>query len=363
MLNKKEHQFWTWLAVIAVIISIAFFVSAILLPFVAGMVVAYFLDPFADKLESWGLSRTLATVIITVLFFSGAITFLILIFPLVQTQVLGFFAKVPSLVENLETWILPFKETFSKRFPSENFGELSEASKSYSGSVVKWLGGLLRGVLQGSLAVFNMLSLILITPVVSFYLLRDWDKIVSKIDSWLPREFAFSIRNIVKDIDTTLAGFVRGQGTICLFLAVFYGVALTSVGLDFGLMVGIITGFISFIPYFGVLLGMVTALVIAITQFGEMVPVGIVLAIFAVGQMIEALFLTPRLVGEKVGLHAVWVIFALMVGGAVVGFIGVLLAVPIAATIGVLVRFCLAQYLASSLYSGSSGPSSREDLP
>ena len=349
----KERQFWIWLAFLVIAISLIVFVSGVLLPFVAGMAVAYFLDPLGDKLESWGLSRSLSTVIITVSFFIAVIALLILIFPLIQGQIIGFAQKVPSMIESFEAWLAPLKETLSERIPSEKLQELSDVSKSYGTTIVKWLGSLLGGIWKGGLALFNVLSLILITPVVSFYLLRDWDKIVAKVDSWLPRDYAPAIRSVVKDIDITIAGFVRGQGTVCLFLAVFYGVGLTIVGLDFGLVVGITTGLISFIPYFGMLVGMATALAIAIVQFGEVVPVVLVLIVFGAGQIIESMFLTPKLVGEKVGLQAVWVIFALMVGGATVGFTGVLLAVPVAATIGVLVRFFLAQYLASPLYSGS----------
>ena len=349
----KERQFWIWLAVLVIAISLIVFVSGVLLPFVAGMAVAYFLDPLGDKLESWGLSRTLSTVIIIASFFIAVIALLILIFPLIQGQIIGFAQKVPSMIESFEAWLAPLKETLSERIPSEKLQELSDISKSYGTTIVKWLGSLLGGIWKGGLALFNVLSLILITPVVSFYLLRDWDKIVAKVDSWLPRDYAPAIRSVVKDIDITIAGFVRGQGTVCLFLAVFYGVGLTIVGLDFGLVVGITTGLISFIPYFGMLVGMATALAIAIVQFGEVVPVVLVLIVFGAGQIIESMFLTPKLVGEKVGLQAVWVIFALMVGGATIGFTGVLLAVPVAATIGVLVRFFLAQYLASPLYSGS----------
>ncbi len=361
MAETRERQFWIWLAVLVIIISLLVFVSSVLLPFVAGMAVAYFLDPLADKLETCGLSRTLATVIITFFFFAAVIAALVLIFPLLQGQLVGFFHKVPSLIENFEAWLAPIKEAISERIPSEKLTEISEASKSYGGALVKWFGGVLKGVWQGGLALFNALSLILVTPVVSFYLLRDWDKVVAKVDGWLPREFAPSIRTVIKDIDITIAGFVRGQGTVCLFLAAFYGIGLTAVGLDFGLVVGITTGLISFIPYFGMLVGMVAALAIAIAQFGEIVPVVLVLVVFGAGQIIESMFLTPKLVGEKVGLPAVWVIFALMVGGATIGFTGVLLAVPIAATIGVLVRFFLAQYLMSPLYLGSSSDS--DDTP
>jgi predicted PurR-regulated permease PerM len=363
MAVTKGRKYWIWLAVLAIAISLIVLVSSILLPFVAGMAVAYFLDPLADKLEDWGLSRTLATIVITVSFFAAVILALVLILPLLQSQIVGFFQNIPTLIENFEAWLAPLKETLSERIPTEKLEELSKASKSYGGTIVKWLGEFLSGLWQGGLALFNALSLILITPVVSFYLLRDWDKIVSKVDSWLPREFAPAIRTVLKDIDVTIAGFVRGQGTVCLFLAVFYGIGLTAVGLNFGLVVGITTGLISFIPYFGMLIGLATALAIAVVQFSEWLPVVLVLVVFGLGQVIESIFLTPKLVGEKVGLHAVWVIFALMAGGALVGFTGVLLAVPVAATIGVLVRFFLNQYLAGPLYSGNDGNSNSDGAP
>ena len=351
---KRGQQFWIWVTALLISISFIFFASSILMPFVAGVAVAYFLDPLADKLETFGFSRTIATSLITVSFFAIAILILVMVFPLLQSQVLGFFGKMPALVHNLKNWLAPFSEILSESVSSEKLDPFSGNSETYNGTLVTWFAGLLKGIVKGGLAVFNALSLLLVTPVVCFYFLRDWDKIVSKIHGWLPRGFASSIRLIALDIDSTIAGFVRGQGTVWLFLAIFYGVGLTIVGLDFGLMVGVVTGFISFIPYFGMLIGMVVALLISIAQFGEIIEVVLVFAVFGIGQAIESMFLTPRLVGEKVGLHAIWVIFSLMVGGSMFGFTGILLAVPVAATIGVLVRFFLAQYLKSSLYLGFS---------
>jgi len=193
--------------------------------------------------------------------------------------------------------------------------------------------------------------------VVSFYLLRDWDKIVARIDTWLPRAAQPAIRNMFTEIDGVIAGFVRGQVIVGLFLAVIYGSGLTAVGLDFGLVIGIATGLMSFVPYFGMLIGLGVAVAIAVVQFGEWQPVLVVLAVFGVGQLLESMFLTPKFVGDKVHLHAVWVIFALMVGGALFGFSGILLAIPVAATIGVLVRFSIDRYLESGLYGriGDSG--------
>ena len=352
-----ERQFWIWLAAFAAAGTIIFFVSDVMLPFIAGMAIAYFIDPLADKLEEWGFSRLIATTIITVCFFSVVIALLILIVPLLQNQVIGFFQKLPNLAEAVIGWLAPVQEKLESKISAEKIEELRNASKSLGAIAVKWLINLLAGVWRGGLALFNAISLILVTPIVSFYLLRDWDKIIAKIDGWLPRPSAPAIRTVMRDIDITIAGFVRGQGTVCLFLAVFYGIGLTIVGLDFGLLLGVVTGLISFIPYFGMLVGMVTAVAIAIFQFDSIVEVIFVLAVFGLGLGIESMFLTPKLVGEKVGLHAVWVIFVLMVGGAAFGFTGVLLAVPVAATIGVLVRFFLAKYLESPLYSGGDSSS------
>ena len=352
MVEARIQAYWVWLTLLIIAIAVVFFVSSIIMPFVAGMAIAYFLDPLVDKLESIGLSRINSTICVICSFFIVVILILILIFPLLQNQFIGFVDKIPSLIQNFQAWLAPYKEVLVSRITSDKLQEISGVSGTYGGHAIKWLGDILRGILQGGLVIFNTLSLVLVTPVVTFYLLRDWDVIVSKIDGWLPREFAPSIRSIITDIDSTIAGFVRGQGTVCILLAIFYGFGLTIIGLDFGLILGVLTGLISFVPYFGMLIGMVATLVMVISQFGELLQVILVLIIFGIGQVLESMFLTPKLVGEKVGLHAVWVIFSLMVGGAHFGFTGLLLAVPVAATIGVLMRFLLARYRKSGLYTG-----------
>ena len=195
-----------------------------------------------------------------------------------------------------------------------------------------------------------MLSLLVITPLVAFYLLRDWDLITEKIDVWLPRRAQPKIREQAGAIDDTLAAFVRGQSSVCLILALFYGIGLTLVGLKSGLLVGFGAGFISFVPYVGAAVGLTVGLVIALFQFSEWLPIVIVAAIFLVGQTLESYVFTPKLVGNRVGLHPVWVIFALLAGGTLFGFTGVLLAVPMAAITGVLTRFAISRYLVSPLY-------------
>ncbi len=349
---SRERQFWIWLVILVGVIGIVFVTSSVLLPFVAGMAVAYFLDPLADRLEGWGCSRWVATTIITVAFFAVVVLLLILLFPLLQGQVVSLATKLPDLVGGLTSWLEPFRDRIATLVPAEQMEELRSATKSFAGSIITWFGSVVQRIWQGGLAVFNLLSLVLITPIVSFYMLRDWDRIVAKIDGWLPRRSADDIRMVMGEIDTTVAGFVRGQGTVCLFLAAFYGIGLTLVGLDFGLSIGLATGLISFIPYFGMLIGMVIAFAVAFAQFSDLMPFVLVAVVFGAGQVIESMFLTPKLVGDRVGLHPVWVIFALLAGGALFGFTGVLLAVPVAATVGVLVRYFIRKYLESDLYGG-----------
>lgn len=361
---SRERQFWVWLAILAALIGILILLGSVLLPFVAAMAVAYFLDPLADRLESWGCSRVIATILITVTFFFVIILVLILVGPLLQRQIVGLIQKVPDVVTMIAGWISPLQESLTEKLSEEDIKGIRNASAGFAATALKWVLGVLQGILQGGAAFLNLLSLIFITPLISFYLLRDWDKIVAKLDSWLPMANADTVRGIVKEIDETIAGFVRGQGTVVLLLAVYYGVGLTLIGLDFGLLVGVGTGLISFIPYFGMLIGMVAAMAIAFAQFGlDIVPLGLILAVFFSGQAIESMFITPKLVGDKVGLHAVWVIFALMAGGAAFGFTGILLAVPAAATIGVLVRFFLSEYMKSSLYQNHEPPSPGEGGP
>jgi predicted PurR-regulated permease PerM len=207
-------------------------------------------------------------------------------------------------------------------------------------------------LVTGSLAVFNVLSLVFITPVVTFYLLRDWKTVTRLVDSWLPRAHAETIRTQLRAIDVTLAGFVRGQAMVCVALASFYGLGLTVVGLDLGLVVGLAAGLGSFIPYFGTVSGFVVGLGLAVAQSQDWTLAAMVAGVFVVGNLLEGNILAPKLVGEKIGLHPVWVIFALLAGGALFGFLGILLALPVTAVIGVLTRFALSRYLESSLYRG-----------
>ncbi len=357
------RQAMAWLAVLAAVLAAVYALSGIMLPFVAGMAVAYFLDPVVDRVEAWGPSRTLATSLVTGSFFVLVALLLILLLPLLQDQVIKFADGLPDymrilagLVEPVKAALAPLIERIQSHLPPEDVARLRGAAGGYISQAVQWVVALAREAFSRGAAILSLISLLVITPVVAFYLLRDWDRIVATIDGWLPRAHAETVREQIRHIDRTLSGFVRGQATVCLLLGAFYGVGLTVVGLDFGLILGLATGIVSFVPIFGMLLGVVTGFAMALVQFAlDPVRVGRVLAVFAVGQALEGRFLTPRIVGRKIGLHPVWVVFALLAGGALYGFLGLLLAVPAAAVIGVLVRFALSRYLASPLYLGAEG--------
>lgn len=351
----RTQRIWVWIAIIAVAMFVCYAISGILPPFLIGIAIAYFLDPVADELERLGCSRTLATGLITIAFFATVIALIVLIYPLVQDQLIAFFHKVPSLIDAVEKMVKPYTDDLRRALPASQMSGIEDAGKSFLGTGASWLGKIAQSIWAGGLALVNIVSIILITPVVAFYMLRDWDVLVAKVDHWLPREFAPTIRQLFVEIDAIISGFVRGIGTVVLFLATVYGTGLTLIGLEFGLLVGLAAGFLSFIPYVGATVGVTTALIIALVQFGDWVHIALVFVVFGIGQICEGFYLTPRLVGQRVGLHPVWVIFALLTGGLLMGFTGVMLAIPTAATIGVLVRFFLGQYLESKLYHGTHG--------
>jgi predicted PurR-regulated permease PerM len=238
----------------------------------------------------------------------------------------------------------------------ENFGsdvvnnKLRDLVSSQAGNMLTFLASAVTGVIGGGFALFNVLTLAIVTPVVAFYLLRDWPRAVGMIDSWLPRRYAGTIRAQAREVDRILSAWVRGQALCCLLLALYYALALSLAGLDLGLIVGIAAGLLSFIPYVGSITGGVTAIALALAQFPSWRGVIVIGCVLVIGQILEGYVIYPRFLGDRVELPAVWVIFALFAGGAAFGFLGVMLAVPVAATIGVLCRFWLRRYLRSPLY-------------
>ena len=357
----EQQRAIAWIAGIVLFLAIVFVLREVLLPFVAGMAVAYFLDPVCDRLEKIGCSRTFATTIITACFFVLLVAAFIFIVPILYTQIINFAERIPAYLSALDEAAAPTMALLQQFVDGEDGPKLREAVGGYSVEIVRWGSQLLGRLWSGIDALAGLAALVVITPIVTFYLLRDWDRIVTNLDHWLPRAQAERIREQVCLVDQTLAAFVRGQSLVCILLGLFYAVGLTLAGLEFGIIVGLITGIVSFVPYFGMLLGFIVGTGMAIAQFGELVPVLIVASVFVVGQFIEGNFVTPKIVGERVGLHPVWIIFALLVGGTLFNFAGLFLAVPVAAVIGVLVRFLLSSYLASVFYSGGASAIGSED--
>lgn len=349
-MTTAQRQASFWLGGLALFFVALWLLSSILLPFVAGFAIAYFLDPLVDRLEHFKVPRGLASLIVLLLFLMVLVVVVLLLLPIVETQVLEFIASLPNILNELRAEAEALMRVAQERLSPEDYAKLREAVSGKLADVFAWFGSLLRSALAGGFALANLLSLIFVTPVVSFFLLRDWRGIVRRVDSWLPRAHADTIRAQARLIDQTLASFLRGQLIVCMVLGIYYAIVLSFVGLDFGLVIGIVVGLLAFLPYVGVAVGFSLAVLLAATQFQDWNHVMIVVVVFAIGQLVEGNFLAPKLVGERVNLHPVWIVFALLAFGTLFGFLGVLIAVPVAAVLGVLVRFGLGRYLASPLY-------------
>ena len=351
-----RQQLKFWLGLLAALVAVLWLFGGILLPFVAGMVLAYFLDPVADWLEERNIPRLVATIMIVGMFVLIFILILVFLAPVLIDQIGSFARELPAYVQNIvklinnasPEWLL--KEIEDRGIDMQ--GPVSDLAAKAAG----WLATLLQGLLSGGLALVNLIALLVVTPIVAFYMLNDWDRLIAKVDSWVPREHVETVRRLADDADHAIAGFIRGQGTVCITLGIFYAIALTIVGLNFGLLIGLGAGLLSFIPYVGAIIGGLASVGMALVQFWpDWLMVAMVAAIFAAGQFLEGNFLTPKLVGDNVGLHPVWLMFALFAAGYLFGFVGMLLAVPVAAAVGVLIRFALEKYMESPLYQGSSG--------
>lgn len=349
--TQKTNRNWMfWIALFILFCLSVYVLRSVLLPFVAGIVIGYLLDPCASRFEKWGMNRTLATFLVLFLVVIFLVPAIILLVGVIDEQLGRFISVVPQYISSFVKKIDPFINEVHEQFPSLEADKLKLYLRNNIANSLKIVGGVLRRIITSGFALFNLISLLLITPVVTFYMLRDWDKFLAKIDSLLPRSSKKSIREQARQIDKTLAGFLRGQLSVCVLLGTYYSLGLHFVGLDLGLLVGFIAGIISFIPYVGSIVGFILSIGIAFAQFDTMMPIMQVVLVFVTGQFIEGNFLTPKLVGDNVGLHPVWVMFALLAGGVLLGFLGLMIAVPVAAIIGVLLRHAIDNYKKSSLY-------------
>lgn len=347
-----QRQMVFWLIALAVFILVLWLLAEILLPFVAGLAIAYLLTPLTDRLERLGVNRLAAALLIITVVLMAIVVLILLVAPVLGSQLSSFISNIPGYVAKLQSLL----SDQSRPWVQKLVGVGISADKSIGELVtqgVGWLTAFLKSLWSGGRALVSLFSLVVVTPVVAFYLIYDWHRMIRTVDGWVPVHQRATVRQLAHEIDAAIAGFVRGQSAVCLILGSFYAVALTLSGLNFGLLIGLISGLITFIPYVGSMTGLILSLGVAVAQFWpDYTSILIVLGIFLVGQFIEGNVLAPKLVGESVGLHPVWLIFALLAFGYLFGFVGLLVAVPLAATIAVLARFALRRYLESSLYTG-----------
>jgi predicted PurR-regulated permease PerM len=335
------------------LLVLVWLLADVLRPFVLGMAIAYVLDPVVVWLTRYRLTRgTSAGLLVGGSFLAGVVVTLV-VGPVVIEQAGAFLARVPDLLASAYRMTAPLLQRVLDRMGVGPRGEVPEvlvqAGHRVTGMLADWAAGLIgRGV-----ALVNVLGLLAVTPLVAFYLLRDWPKVIAEIDGWLPRSHADVVRAQAREADRVLAGFARGAALVCALLAVFYATALSLAGLDFGLLIGLVAGGLSFVPYLGALVGFVASVGMALIQFWpDWTRVALVAGIFVVGNVVSDYVVTPRVVGDRIGLHPLWVLFGFFAGGALFGFVGMLIAVPACAVIGVVARFAIGQYKASSYYLG-----------
>jgi predicted PurR-regulated permease PerM len=336
----------------------------VLLPFVVGAALAYLLDPIADRLQRLGLSRFGATIIILVVFVLVFGLILIIAVPIAVQQVIKFAEQVPGYVARLQALMAEHGGPLIREFGGEEaLGQIQRSLGDIVGQGANWVTTFLRSLWSGSQAVIGLVSIFVVTPVVAFYLLVDWDRMIATIDGWVPLRHRSTVRRLGREMDRAVSGFVRGQTAVCIFLGVFYATGLALVGLNFGILIGLFAGLISFVPYVGSLTGLLLSVGVALVQFlPDWSLILVTLGVFFVGQFIEGNILSPKLVGASAGLHPVWVMFALLAFGSLFGFLGLLLAVPIAAIIGVLTRFAIHRYQESPLFLDASPAISPPEL-
>lgn len=348
--HKAHWKIWvTGLVLFCVFI---YLIRDVLMPFVVGLLIAYFLDPAVRKLHRRGLSREASASIITIVFFVVAGNAIALLVPLVLDQLASLSEQVPSYVQMLEARFGQDVKHYLANLSVSQLDSVKTAATNLGGSFAEMISNTLPGMLRSSLAIGNVLLLVFLTPIVTYYLLRDWEVFVKQVDEMLPRQYAPVIREQLSEIDASLSGFIRGQTNVCLVMAAFYGIGLTLVGLKSGLGLGILCGLMLFIPYIGFAASFIACLSIALFQFGWETQTMMLLGVFGIGMLLENGFVVPKLIGDKLGLHPIWIIFGFLAGGTVLGILGILLSLPVTAVVSVLVRFAMKSYQQSALYSG-----------
>ncbi len=340
-----------WGITLVVLFGLLWVLGDVILPFIVGGAVAYFLDPVADRLQRAGISRVMATTLITLVAVLIMVLLVLAVIPSLIKQLSGLVNAAPEIAHRLQVFLV-------ERFPdiADDTSTIRQSLAQIGAAIQSKGVALAEGLVSSVLGVISIAVFLLVVPVVSFYLLMDWDHMIERLDQMLPRDHAPTVRHLAREIDRVLSAFVRGQLSVCLVLGIYYSTALMLAGLQFGLVVGALAGTITFIPYIGAIIGGALAIGLALFQFwGDWISIGIIAAIFGLGQFLEGNVLTPKMVGKSVGLHPVWLLFALSAFGTLFGFVGMLVAVPVAASLGVLMRFGMGQYQDSLLYRGIAG--------
>lgn len=351
-------QVLVWVGFFAVTIIMAWVFRPILLPFVLGLILAYLLNPLVNLLQRVRIGRPWGSAFILLVFITVIITLFVIVVPPLLEQAVGLVTGMPGYITALQDLAQQVVPQLAEWLGPERTQQLEESIADLTGRSVELMGAITAQLATSSLNVFTTLAWLVITPVVVFYLLIDWEGMLKRIDDLLPRDHANEIRGVLKDIDRAMAGVIRGQGGVVLVLSIYYATALTTAGLNYGLAIGLIGGALSFIPYVGFATGFILSMAVALVQFwpDQWLFIVIVFGVYVVGQFLEANILYPKLVGQSININAVWMMFALFAFGLLLGFVGLLLAVPLTAIAGVLTRYALRKYQESTLYRGVSDP-------
>ncbi len=349
-MQKTQRNFLLWMLIFSSVFYFLYLIKGILLPFVLGILIAYFFNPLCSWLEKKKLPRAASAACIILSFFVLCGIILTALIPILYEQTMSLIELLPSYIKHLRVDIAPQLQHYLNKIGAGNSTEAAQhAATNFSDEIGIVASNIITGIMKSGSALINLVSLFIITPMVGFYLLRDWEKLCAKADNLLPRKHAATIREQLSIINRTIAGFVRGQINMCLILSAYYAIMLSLLGLNFAFAIGIFAGTMLIIPMIGTLASASITLAVSWFQFGTTEALLKVMCVFAVGMLIDNIF-TPKLVGEKVGLHPVWIIFGMFCGAVLFGFVGVLLAIPLSAVIGVVVRFSIQQYLESDLY-------------
>jgi predicted PurR-regulated permease PerM len=321
--------------IIAILLNM---LSAILLPFIVAIAVAYLMDPMVERLVQWKVNRTIAALIPSFVFIVIFAALVVFVLPTLVEDAIAFSHKIPTYLKDLEVSLIPILEEKTKPFLNLSKEDLLDYLYNYGDHTAMVAITIFRKIASSTSAFFDVASLLLITPIVVFYLIRDWPKAVHSFENMLPKKYKKNTLKTMQEMDIALSTFLRGQFNVSLILGGFYGCGLWLIGLEMGFVIGFLTGLFSFVPYIGMLIGCITAFAVALIQFqlGDYTPYIYIGGVFIAGQILESMVLQPKIIGDKTGLHPVWVIFALMAGGQLGGFLGILIALPLATIMVVL---------------------------